>query len=174
VIARLVRDLPVDVPSDLVDRGRSLDAFYIPRRYPNAHAEGPPFEQYGDRQSEEAIACQCGHRLRPCSHGLTAIRSSKPSAGGRKPLAIGPRFDDVGYFGSHATGDRGVGSDVDLVDIVDATSDSVYRRARRYDTTSLPMPADLIVATEAEWGARAAAVRAEVVWVFPPTRPPSA
>lgn len=55
VVARLLEELPVDVPSELVERGRVLDTFYIPARYPNSHPEGAPFEHYGPLQSEEAI-----------------------------------------------------------------------------------------------------------------------
>src|SRR5438132_6511581 len=55
VVARLLRELPVDVPADLVERGQVLDTFYIPARYPNSHPEGAPFEHYGSLQSEEAI-----------------------------------------------------------------------------------------------------------------------
>lgn len=57
VIARLLVELPasIDVSKDLVEKGRVLDNFYIPPRYPNSHPEGAPFEHYGPLQSEEAI-----------------------------------------------------------------------------------------------------------------------
>lgn len=57
VVAKLLVELPgaVSVPKDLVERGRVLDNFYIPARYPNSHPEGAPFEHYGPLQSEEAI-----------------------------------------------------------------------------------------------------------------------
>jgi len=55
VVARLLRDLPIDVPEEIVDRARVLDNFYIPTRYPNGHSAGAPFEHYGRLQSEEAI-----------------------------------------------------------------------------------------------------------------------
>jgi HEPN domain-containing protein len=57
VIAKLLRELPdtVQVLEDLVDKGRVLDAFYIPSRYPNSHPEGAPLEHYGPLQSEEAL-----------------------------------------------------------------------------------------------------------------------
>jgi HEPN domain-containing protein len=57
VVARLLRELPeaVRVPDELVEKGRVLDTFYIPPRYPNSHSEGAPFEHYGPLQSEEAI-----------------------------------------------------------------------------------------------------------------------
>jgi HEPN domain-containing protein len=57
VVARLLKDLPsqIDLPSELVDKGHALDAFYVSSRYPNGHVEGAPFEHYGPLQSEEAI-----------------------------------------------------------------------------------------------------------------------
>ena len=55
VVARLLRELPIDPGDDLVDRARVLDNFYVPTRYPSSHPEGAPFEHYGHIQSEEAI-----------------------------------------------------------------------------------------------------------------------
>lgn len=54
VIARLLSQLPVAVPTDLLDKAHTLDSFYIPTRYPNGHPEGAPFEHYGALQSEQA------------------------------------------------------------------------------------------------------------------------
>jgi HEPN domain-containing protein len=57
VIAQLLEELPetVNVPELLVEKGRVLDNFYIPSRYPNGHSTGAPFEHYGPLQSEMAI-----------------------------------------------------------------------------------------------------------------------
>ncbi|RDV81829.1 HEPN domain-containing protein [Ammonifex thiophilus] len=57
VVARLLRLLPpeLSVPTELIEKARVLDNFYIPTRYPNTHAEGAPFEHYGPIQSGEAI-----------------------------------------------------------------------------------------------------------------------
>ncbi len=55
IVARLLRELPVAVADDLLDKAKVLDGFYIPTRYANAHPEGPPFEHYGKLQSSEAI-----------------------------------------------------------------------------------------------------------------------
>jgi HEPN domain-containing protein len=55
VVARLLRELPVRTPADLVDRAKVLDNFYVSSRYPNGHPEGAPFEHYGPIQSQEAI-----------------------------------------------------------------------------------------------------------------------
>ena len=43
------------VNEELVEKGRVLDNFYVPTRYPNGHPAGAPFEHYGPLQSEEAI-----------------------------------------------------------------------------------------------------------------------
>lgn len=55
VIARLLRELPSEVPSTMIDKARVLDSFYIPTRYANGHPEGAPFEHFGALQSREAI-----------------------------------------------------------------------------------------------------------------------
>ena len=57
VVARLLRELPPEAaaPGDLVEKGKVLDGFYVPTRYPNGHPEGAPWEHYGMIQSEEGI-----------------------------------------------------------------------------------------------------------------------
>ena len=57
----------------------------------------------------------------------------------------------VGYFGSYARGDWGVGSDLDIIMIVKRTTLPKERRAIPYSTESLPVPADLLVYTLDEW-----------------------
>jgi predicted nucleotidyltransferase len=68
--------------------------------------------------------------------------------------AVGRQRPDVlriGYFGSYARGSASVGSDLDLVAIVTDSTDRFERRGVTWDTTSLLVPADLLVYTEAEW-----------------------
>ncbi len=57
VIAQLLRVLPqaLNVPEEIIEKGKVLDNFYIPTRYANGHPSGAPFEHYGRLQSEEAI-----------------------------------------------------------------------------------------------------------------------
>lgn len=57
VVAQLLKELPeqVSVPQELIEKGRVLDNFYIPSRYPNGHPSGAPFEHYGPLQSNQAI-----------------------------------------------------------------------------------------------------------------------
>ncbi len=54
-LSKLVSELPCKIPPALVEKGRVLDNFYVPARYPNGHPEGAPFEHYGRLQSDEAI-----------------------------------------------------------------------------------------------------------------------
>jgi predicted nucleotidyltransferase len=83
-----------------------------------------------------------------------------------------PEVLAVGYFGSYARGDWGVGSDVDLVLIVDRTELPWERRAAAWDATDLPVPAELFVYTAEEWGRLIErpgfhrAVDGEAVWVY--------
>ncbi len=62
----------------------------------------------------------------------------------------------IGVFGSYARGDAGVGSDLDLVAVVRGSPEPFERRAAAWELTTLPVPAELLVFTEAEWAARRA------------------
>ncbi len=55
VISRLLCHLSPPPPTDLIDRARILDNYYVPARYPNGHVEGPAFEHYGSLQSSQAV-----------------------------------------------------------------------------------------------------------------------
>lgn len=55
VIARLLNELPIEVPQTLIEKAKVIDGFYIPTRYANGHPEGAPFEHYGTIQSTDAI-----------------------------------------------------------------------------------------------------------------------
>ena len=78
----------------------------------------------------------------------------------------------IGYFGSYARGDCGVGSDVDLIVVVDASAIPFEQRAREFDCMPLPVPCDLLVYTNAEFvaalrkGRFAEVLRGEIVWVY--------
>ncbi len=57
----------------------------------------------------------------------------------------------IGYFGSYARGDWGVGSDLDLVIVVEGCDQPVERRAAEWDLSELPVPADVLVCAKEEW-----------------------
>lgn len=79
----------------------------------------------------------------------------------------------VGYFGSYARGDWGVGSDLDLVVVLTECAEPPLRRGLAFDTISgFPVPVDLLVYTQDEWRRLEAEkapflrrLRAEVEWV---------
>ncbi len=80
-----------------------------------------------------------------------------------------PDVRAVGYFGSYARGDWGVGSDLDLLVLVDGDA-SWHGR-----TEDLPVPAEVTVFTERGWHDRLArgdrfakTLVAETVWVTEP------
>ena len=88
-------------------------------------------------------------------------------------LASRSDVEGVGCFGSYARGDWGVGSDLDVIVVVEASEEPPMRRGLAFDTiTDLPVPVDLLVYTRDEWdGLRAQTsgfarrIVAEVVWV---------
>jgi predicted nucleotidyltransferase len=57
----------------------------------------------------------------------------------------------IGYFGSLARGDWGVGSDLDLIIIVAKSDEPFVRRGIAWDTSALPVPADVLIYTLSEW-----------------------
>ena len=59
----------------------------------------------------------------------------------------------VGYFGSYARGDWGVGSDLDLIIIVKHTDLPFDRRNVSWKVNELPVPADILIYTTTEWQA---------------------
>ena len=67
--------------------------------------------------------------------------------------AIQKRKDilNIGYFGSYALGNWGVGSDLDIVIILDSSEQPFERRGAEWDTTELPVPTDVLVYTKEEW-----------------------
>ncbi|KQC13555.1 MAG: hypothetical protein APR63_00385 [Desulfuromonas sp. SDB] len=57
----------------------------------------------------------------------------------------------IGYFGSYATSSYGVGSDLDVIIILNESDIPFNRRSTRFDLTSISVPADLVIYTEKEW-----------------------
>jgi len=79
----------------------------------------------------------------------------------------------LGYFGSYARGDWGVGSDLDLLAVVTWSDQPFFRRALAWNLNGLPVPAEILILTEAEWQAQQAdrgrfarMLADEIVWVF--------
>ena len=84
-----------------------------------------------------------------------------------------PELKQLGYFGSYARGDWGVGSDLDLVAIVDDTTVPFERRALNWELNGFPVPAELLVYTIREWNRMLKknerfirVLNEEVVWTY--------
>ncbi|MBI2230108.1 MAG: nucleotidyltransferase domain-containing protein, partial [Deltaproteobacteria bacterium] len=69
----------------------------------------------------------------------------------RRAVACHSGVVRIGYFGSYARGDWGVGSDLDLVIVVESSNQPFERRSVDWDTTDLPVPVDALVYTQDEW-----------------------
>lgn len=88
-------------------------------------------------------------------------------------VARHPELLRLAVFGSYARGDSGVGSDIDLVAIVDDSRERFDRRALSWRTETLPLPTELLVYTSAEWramaqqgGLFARTIEREAVWLY--------
>jgi len=62
-----------------------------------------------------------------------------------------PKLLKLGYFGSYARDDWDVGSDLDIVAIVEHTFTPFERRSPDWDLSQLPVPAEVLVYTQSEW-----------------------
>lgn len=78
----------------------------------------------------------------------------------------------IGYFGSYARNEEGVGSDLDVVVVVKSSEEPFERRSVKWDVSDLPVPADVLVYTENEWksGVRENSffqtLERDVVWLY--------
>lgn len=57
----------------------------------------------------------------------------------------------IGYFGSYAKGNWGVGSDLDLIIVLHSSTLPFARRAAEWDLSGIPVPVDLFVYTVDEF-----------------------
>jgi len=79
----------------------------------------------------------------------------------------------VAYIGSYARGDWGVGSDLDLVVVVEQSDKPFWNRASELDLGGFPVPTEGMVYTADEWRALAEergrffrTVEQEGVWLY--------
>ena len=77
----------------------------------------------------------------------------------------------VGYFGSYARGDWGVGSDLDLIIILKSSERPFEKRSTEWNVTELPVPADVLVYTKKEWESFSKTrfyqtVMQEAIWIY--------
>ena len=90
-----------------------------------------------------------------------------------KLVGTHPEILRIGYIGSYARGDWGVGSDLDLIIIVEKSDTPFWRRPLTLEMPESPVPVEMIIYTLAEWQAMAGennlfyrTVEKEVKWLF--------
>jgi len=86
-------------------------------------------------------------------------------------ISTQPGVEAVGFFGSYARGDWGVGSDLDIVVLMDSVREPFEKRGTRLHGEDLPVPADILVYSLDEWNASERTgfmrhVRGEVKWLW--------
>jgi hypothetical protein len=87
-------------------------------------------------------------------------------------VASHPEVSRIGYFGSYSRGDWGVGSDLDLVIVVERADQPFERRGGEWDVTGLPVPADILIYTQDEFrsicqrGHVSSPLMRETTWVY--------
>ena len=90
----------------------------------------------------------------------------------KEAARLHPETISIGWFGSYVTGNWGVGSDVDLLVLIDHATEPFESRMTAWDTSKLPVPTDLFVYSSEEWAALVArggfaeSVRQQVQWVY--------
>ena len=89
-------------------------------------------------------------------------------------LATYPEIIRLGYFGSFARDNWGVGSDLDLIAIIQDSAIAFERRPLTWNLDMLPVPADILIYTRKEWqdmlkkgGRFVDMIEKEAVWIWP-------
>jgi predicted nucleotidyltransferase len=84
-----------------------------------------------------------------------------------------PEVLRIGYLGSYARGDWGVGSDLDVLLVLEVSDRPFIERPSQWDLSDIPVPVDVLVYTRDEWEAMARegskfhqVAEREVVWVY--------
>jgi HEPN domain-containing protein len=55
-ITEMVRQLPLNLPAEILNAAQQLDKVYVTARYPNGFASGSPSDYFNEKDSRELIA----------------------------------------------------------------------------------------------------------------------
>jgi hypothetical protein len=90
-----------------------------------------------------------------------------------KKMATSTEIIMLGYFGSFAKDNWGVGSDLDLIAIIQDSSIPFERRRLTWNFDTLPVPTDILIYTMKEWqdmrqrgGKFVDMIEKEAVWLY--------
>jgi predicted nucleotidyltransferase len=88
-------------------------------------------------------------------------------------LNTNPDIVRIGYIGSYARGDWGVGSDLDMIIVMKETDKPFMQRTLNLEYSKLPVPVEILVYSIQEWeslsqkgGKFFNTVQNEVVWIY--------
>jgi hypothetical protein len=91
-----------------------------------------------------------------------------------KQMVTHPEIIKLGYFGSLAKGTWGVGSDLDIIIIIQNSSIPFEKRPIPWNVDMLPVPTDILIYTAKEWqdmqkkgGRFVDTIETEAVWLYP-------
>ena len=91
----------------------------------------------------------------------------------KKEMASHPQIVRMGYFGSFSKDNWGVGSDLDLIAIIQDSSIPFERRPLAWNLDMLPVPTDILIYTTKEWqemrkkgGRFVDMIEKETVWLY--------
>jgi uncharacterized protein len=92
----------------------------------------------------------------------------------KKRMTTAPEIIKLGYFGSFAKGNWGVGSDLDLIAIIEDSTIAFERRPLTWNFDMLPVPTDILIYTKKEWqdmrdkgGKFVDMIEKEAIWLNP-------
>lgn len=92
----------------------------------------------------------------------------------KKVLQARSDITKIGYFGSYARKDWGVGSDLDLLVVVEKSDRLFHERPVEWDALDIPVPVDLLIYTDEEFTKMQSEkpffyrqLEKEVVWLYP-------
>lgn len=68
-----------------------------------------------------------------------------------REMAGNSRIQRVGYFGSYSRNEASVGSDLDVVIVLDSSNHPFHQRAIAFDFSSIPVPVEAVIYTSEEW-----------------------
>ena len=140
------------IEAELPDRVAELGKHYIATRYPNAHAQGPPFRHYTLGEAKRAIE-NAEEVLRFCAEVTWLDRRAVLNATGKAVQMLArqrPEVQRVILFGSMARGDAVPGSDVDLLVVLSESDRSFLDRIASYRLSGVPIGVDVFPYTEDE------------------------
>ncbi len=176
IVARLITELPasVNVPEDLIEKGRVwIISIYLP---------GTQMDIRTERHTNTTANCRATRRLHMPVRSLNSSVLKWPDERTVRQAVTAwanhlserqPGIIRIGYFGSYARGDWGVGSDLDMLIVLKNVTDQLDVHAVKLELTSIPVPVDTLIYSEQEWqdliqggGKFIREIQAEAVWVF--------